>query len=125
MSMDKSTVLNASLALERLGGDTEIYDSLRKTFLEVYADDIEKSLKPVFSLPVSELFSDAEAAHVTHQLKGAALSIGAEKLGNLASEINNLLREQHTSTEQLIEQLTAMLNDLRKYYAQTRAALQA
>ena len=79
-------LIDSKTALERFDGDIEIYIDLIDTFLDMGTIDFE-TVK-------TELMEGKypEAAHRIHQLKGAALTLGADQLAHSSALLEGMLR---------------------------------
>lgn len=100
-------ILNEEEAIERFGGDVELYEEILSMFIN----------EPQFSLPEVQQNiingKNSEAASRVHRLKGTAGTIGAEKLYKAAAEAESVLRGK---TEGNIDEL---LLHVSKYYTET------
>jgi CheY-like chemotaxis protein len=101
-------VLDEALGLERTLDNAQLYNSLLNDFVEDYADVIKT---------INEMLSsgDLKTAHRTaHTLKTNALTIGAEKLGKAAHEVEASLAKGDLG--RLNEQLPALESALRELF---------
>lgn len=79
-------VIETLKALERFDNEREIYLELVDTFLELKPADFTAIRRDL------EAGRTDEVIHQIHQLKGAVLTLGAEKLAGSASVLENGLR---------------------------------
>lgn len=80
------SVIDSETALERLDNDTEIYLDLIETFLDLGHPDFEEMKKGL---------RDGNKEHIAqqiHQLKGAALTLGADQLAHSSALLESMLR---------------------------------
>lgn len=80
------SVIDSKAALERLDNDIEIYLDLIETFLDLGHPDFEEMKKGL---------RDGNKEHIArqiHQLKGAALTLGAEELAHSCALLESMLR---------------------------------
>lgn len=80
------SVIDSKAALERLDNDTEIYLDLIETFFDLGHPDFEEMKKGL---------RDGNNQHIArqiHQLKGAALTLGAEELAHSSALLESMLR---------------------------------
>ena len=102
----QKSILNEEEALERFGGEIELYEEILLMFVN----------EPQFSLnEVQEYIikgRSTEAASCVHRLKGTAGTIGADKLYKVASDAESVLRGK---TEGNID---ALLVQVSKYYTE-------
>lgn len=80
------TLIDTTGALERFDNDREIYLSLVETFLELPPPDFDGMKANL------EAGHTADTIHAVHQLKGAALTLGADTLAHSAAALEALLR---------------------------------
>lgn len=111
-SDDVSVFLNEQEALERFGGEIELYEEILCMFMN----------EPQFSLTSVQKHiregNMAEAASHVHRLKGTAGTIGAEKLYTVCSQAEQILRGK---TQDSIELILAEVSDA---YEKTLKVLQ-
>lgn len=85
---NETTGIDFGEALARFDGDEEIYLELIDAFLETHADGLTG-----FRRAMDNSRAEApNAAHEAHQLKGAALTLGASELAERCAELEALLR---------------------------------
>jgi len=85
--------LEAARGLAVVRGDTLKYQQLLQMFANFHSRDM---------IRVQELLSQGdiqEAQHLTHGLKGAAATLGARRVSDLATLLDKALRQNSTSTE--------------------------
>jgi len=85
--------LEAARGLAVVRGDTLKYQQLLQMFANFHSRDM---------IRVQELLSKGdlqEAQHLTHGLKGAAATLGARRVSDLATLLDKALRQNSTSTE--------------------------
>ncbi|MCB0323225.1 MAG: Hpt domain-containing protein [Bdellovibrionales bacterium] len=81
MTTDQLPALNRSAALERMGGDEEIYQEV----WEVFSDDVPTQLEELKRLLQANERQTAE--RIAHSLKSAAGNVGAEQMSRTAAEL--------------------------------------
>jgi len=91
-SNDSIPLANSSAALERLDGDHEIYFELIQTFLMQATAHLEWMNLPT---PPCDEASRLLLTHQVHHLKGAAMTVGADRLAMRCANIEALLRSGH------------------------------
>lgn len=79
--------INADAALERLDGDREIYGELISAFLQDSQHDMD-NLNNAVSIKDCE-----KSAYHAHKIKGAALTLGAERLSFRAEILEQASRK--------------------------------
>ena len=92
--------------------------SFLRELVDLFAQDSESSLKEIQSSLAAG--DQANVKKLAHRLKGSALSIGASRLGALASEIELAPEEDLMSdaVEQLAPLHTETINELNQLHAQ-------
>jgi len=80
------TLIDTTGALERFDNDREIYLSLVETFLELPPPDFDGMKADLAAGHTAGIIHDV------HQLKGAALTLGADPLAHSAAALEALLR---------------------------------
>jgi len=83
--------INEKDALQRLGGDTELFQEL----LEIYAEDAPIQIKKM-----TEQYQQADfpaLAITAHTLKGSSANVGAESLQQLAFDIEKACHNSDSS----------------------------
>ena len=100
-------ILNEDEAIERFGGDAELYEEI----LSMFINEPQFSLREVQQYIING--KNPEAASRVHRLKGTAGTIGAENLYKAAAEAESVLRGK---TEGNID---ALLLQVSKYYTET------
>gem|GEM_PF-1601244 len=99
-------VLNEELGLKRTSDDPQLYRRITKRFVQDYAGVIDSLNEMLDS-------GDVKSAHrKAHSLKSAARTIGAEKLANIAQEMEAALSKENTNL--LAEQLPAFESALKE-----------
>jgi HPt (histidine-containing phosphotransfer) domain-containing protein len=113
-------LIDSKTALARFDNDTEIYIDLIDTFLDMGSVDFE-TLRTELSTGKNSI-----AAHRIHQLKGAALTLGADQLAHSCSLLEAMiltgaggnylqgLEEVMLCYQESIEELTAVRSALKK-----------
>lgn len=100
---DSSFLLNEKAALERFGGEEELYEEI----LTMFISEPQFSLSSVQSKINEGKISDA--ASLVHRLKGTAGTIGAEMLYDICSKAEHVLRGK---TEGNIDLLLKEVSDM-------------
>ncbi len=104
---DGNLVLNEAEALERFGGDKELYEELLSMFVN------EPQFYPEIVSNLIHENSLSEAASQVHRLKGTAGTIGAEQLYHSSADLESLLKgKTQGNPAMLLEQVT-------HYYSKT------
>jgi PAS domain S-box-containing protein len=104
--------INHRAALERLGGNTELYLHLLRSF----AQDQVQVVAEIRRLVNEKKGSDAE--RLAHSLKGMAGTIGAESLQEVAKSLEQAIRREQVvdvfldRTEDLLQEVLAVLKGL-------------
>jgi PAS domain S-box-containing protein len=102
--------IDSALGLMRVGGKTLFYVKMLKKFRDSHASDFEALFRE------AQAAGDWATAHrLAHNLKGVARTLGVERLGNLAEQIEQPL-SQGTS-ENVAERLEALLVELGRVMA--------
>ena len=98
-------------ALQRMGGNTELYKRLLRSLLNTQSDAAERLDQ---ALNRNDL---VEAEHIAHTVKGVAANLGATALADAASCLDDDLKQGHCSSghrRQFREQLSITLERLRQ-----------
>lgn len=118
--------LNKESVFENLGIDEEVYREVLETFVSSYEDTsddgiklrnlLQNSAEQILQTPVL----CENLCKMSHKIKGAALTIGAEKLGNSAAELETLLKSDNTFefTDRVCK-LNSVLNEFKIAYVST------
>ena len=111
----QATVYDQFSFLERLMGDAE----MAKMVIETFLDDIPNQIE---SLKASIETEDIETIEcITHTIKGAALNIGAEVLGELAAEIEAACKDGNISlVHECWPELQEQFDQLKKAITQSQ-----
>ncbi|MEL3913380.1 Hpt domain-containing protein [Treponema pedis] len=124
--MTDTNFLNKKEAIERIGGDIDIYQSLLETFLDYYEKDLNEAekLHKLFHAKAESVLSNSDmrehSRKTAHKIKGAAFTIGADILGAAASEIELFLKEKNNGvTETNIERFKILLYNFTESYSKT------
>lgn len=124
--MSNISFLNKEEAIERIGGDIEIYQSLLETFVDYYAKDSTEAekLQTLFHANAESVLSDSDIREdlrkIAHKIKGAAFTIGADILGSAASEIELFLKDKNNCITKInIERLKILLYNFTESYQKT------
>lgn len=124
--MNEPDMLNKNEAIERLGGDEEIYLELLKTFLDVYKNDEKEAAALKFLLQGSaeKIIEDTEVFEnvrkEAHKIKGAAYTVGANLLGHAALAIEAFFKDGNTSfNEESSDRLQSLLKEFSDIYEKT------
>ena len=95
-------VLNINSAMEMVDNDRELY----KMLLDAYLDDTPMDEQTLRQLETGG--DPVEAAKYVHRYKGSAKQLGAEKLGQAAQNLEDVLRGKCSGD---VESLTVNLMD--------------
>ncbi len=109
--------VNVDEALSRLDGDHEIYNELITAFLQDSGSDLNNLREAVSAM------NPEKTAYYAHKIKGAALTLGAERLSHRAEILEQAARkseernyetifgDMETEYHTAVEQLTALRQD--------------
>lgn len=93
MSEETVAVLDKEAALDRMGGDEEIYEAV----LEVFLEDVPKQLATIRYLESGgeegAKFDREEIRRTAHSLKSAAANIGGDAMSHTAAEFEKVAEE--------------------------------
>jgi len=110
--------LEASVALQRIGGKEELYMKLLEKFIEQYSE---------FHDQLKRLIDDGnknDAIRLAHSLSGSAGHLGAKAIQEAAATLESAIRLEHQveeTEERLGRSLDAGLNTMRKLLRQKRS----
>ncbi|MBV8465119.1 MAG: PAS domain S-box protein [Burkholderiales bacterium] len=82
-----ASAINMVDAVKRMGGDRELYGDIADDFIRQLAHSPEQ-----FDDMVSRA-AWKEALHLAHSLKGAAMTVGAERLADFAKDVEQALKD--------------------------------
>ncbi len=100
--------LNVQRALENLGSDEELYAEVVEAFSQGMAAQLDQLRQACGQADATQLSA------IAHSLKGSAGNIGAEATQQLATQIENLVREGDTARAlSLVPQMETCLGQLR------------
>ena len=103
--MPKATAVMDSIdpdifALDRLTDSFGAFDDEARDFLREFVEDLPDRIKRIeVAVSAGNVPTAREEAH---SLKGAALSIGATRLGNLASDLQDMLDAEDIESAELV-----------------------
>ncbi len=123
--MQKLEFFNSDEAIKNIGGDEEIYLEILKTYADTYGDKFfDENLKEIFDLDGKLVSADPKLCEtygkVFHKIKGASLTVGANKLGEASKDLEKFLRSEDDKTSSTcIEQLKQMLENFKNAYSLT------
>lgn len=115
--------LEPAEAIERIGGDEDVYIELLKTFAESYGKNADAELEAVLASEAAKVLQDSElrlrAVKAYHKIKGASLTVGANLLGNSAKTLELTLKDEtFTFSTESVEKYESFKKDfLEKYKA--------
>ncbi len=110
-------------AIERIGGDKEIYIELLKTFADTYGND-DSELGIIRNSVSANILNDTQLREKTakafHKIKGASLTIGANILGASAETLEHSLKDSEFNCKQEnIENYKTFVNKFLANYTDT------
>lgn len=123
--MPDNKLLDKAAAIEMIGGDEDVYDSILETFVEVYCKDISQThpVKTVLTIEPQDIFKNETVRQEAHKIKGAAYTVGAYALGDAALKIEQFVNnsqdgkiEDSSDTEQTA---ASILDEFREVYKKT------
>lgn len=123
--MPDNKLLDKTAAIEMIGGDEDVYDSILQTFAEVYCTDMSQThpIKTLLTIEPQNIFKNETVRQEAHKIKGAAYTVGASALGDAALKIEQFVRdgqdgkiETSSSTEQTA---ASILSEFREVYKKT------
>ena len=94
MGLPPSAHLDTARGLSQLGGATDLYRNVLKSFLDSHADDAHSIRRAL------EQAHTTDARRMVHTLKGIAATLGATALSRSAAELEQVLREHDTPSAQ-------------------------
>ena len=98
-----SAHLDTVRGLSQLGGATELYRNVLKSFLDSHADEAQHIGRALDQAHM------ADARRMVHTLKGTAATLGAMALSRSAAELEQVLRENGTQDAQDAQAMAAAL----------------
>jgi PAS domain S-box-containing protein len=104
--------INTNAALERLGGNTDLFKEILTRFVDEYAD-IDQTLDKALAEGNSK-----EQYHIVHNIKGVSGNIGADKLFSIADKLCLALKEDADTTnlfEKFQKELTLAITCIRNW----------
>ncbi len=122
---------NTAGALENIGGDEEIYLEILKTFADTYGDNfLEKDAPELLNLERTQILQDLALCEKLgksfHKIKGASLTVGANKLGEASKALELFFRtEEERSAPNPADKLKTLLDHFEKMYESTIEELQS
>ncbi|PJE79395.1 Signal transduction histidine-protein kinase BarA [invertebrate metagenome] len=99
--------VNLRAGLERMMGNQALYDKLLMSFYQSQRQDIVQLQKALY-----EKQDMKHAQLIVHSLKGAAGSLGAEQLYEVAGQVEQALNDQGLPDESLIHHLEAVFAEV-------------
>ena len=107
---DTLPILNRMAAVDAMGGDEEMFDS----FLDLFMEDAAKH-----TAEIEAAITDEDAVRVeyaAHSLKGAAATMHAERLSEVARELEFIGKSGDlANARSALSRLQAELDDLRQF----------
>ena len=94
VELPTSAHLDTARGLSQLGGATDLYRNVLKSFLDSHADDAHSIRRAL------EQAHTTDARRMVHTLKGIAATLGATALSRSAAELEQVLREHDTPSAQ-------------------------
>jgi PAS domain S-box-containing protein len=104
--------INTNAALERLGGNTELFKEILSRFVDEYAD-IDQKLDKALAESNSQ-----EQYQIVHNIKGVSGNIGADKLFSIADKLCMALKEDADTTnlfEKFQKELVLAITGIRNW----------
>jgi HPt (histidine-containing phosphotransfer) domain-containing protein len=83
--------INVTAAIDRFGGDSDIYLEMVQTFIETADTDFAR-LKPQLNLGQYQ-----QVALTVHRMKGALATLGADEFVKEAGELEKALKQVHSA----------------------------
>lgn len=83
--------INVTAAIDRFGGDSDIYLEMVQTFIETADTDFAR-LKPQLDLGQYQ-----QVALTVHRMKGALATLGADEFVKEAGELEKALKQVHSA----------------------------
>ncbi len=116
-------------AIDNIGGDEEIYLEILKTFADTYGDDFLKKEAPeLLNLDSLQILENADLCEkfgkAFHKIKGSSLTVGANKLGEIAKSLETFFRyEERKSPSDSADELNTLVKNFQEIYKATTEEL--